>query len=144
MLAQEEGRVKGGETGPLLTHFSPSRRAHLRESHLCSSNRPYRWDNHSINTGNEKKVGHAAFHGPKHSHVLTGHGMKSHTWHPFLSNTKVQACRVKLFSYFIREQSQSRAAARPTPDVLSYVLKEMARVQTHGWFISRGTRWWTS
>lgn len=77
MLAQEGGRIKGGRltSEALLTHFSAGRRAHLRESHLCSSNRPDHWDNYAINTGNEKKVGHATFHRPQHSHILTGLGM---------------------------------------------------------------------
>lgn len=92
MLAQEGGRIKGGwwvgevnirSKDPLLTHFSSGRWANLRESHLCSSNRPDHWDNYAINTGNEKKVGHATFHRPRHSHILTGLEVKPNTWHPF-------------------------------------------------------------
>lgn len=82
MLAQEGRCIKLGarhqkqkcETWLLLTQFCTG--------HLCSSNRADRWDNYAINNGNEKKVGHATFHRPQHSHILTGLGMKSNTWHP--------------------------------------------------------------
>lgn len=53
------GKTHIGCTDPLLTHFPTAQQAHL-----CSSNRPDHWDNYAINTGNEKKVGHATFHRP--------------------------------------------------------------------------------
>lgn len=73
-------------------------------AHLCSSNRPDHWDIYAINTGNEKKVSHATFQRPQHSHILTGLRMKSNTWHPFPSNSKTPSCRVKSLSYFIWEE----------------------------------------
>lgn len=73
-------------------------------SPLIKYSRLDHWDNYAINIGSEKKVGHATFRRLWHSHILTGLGMKSNTWHRHPSNPKALSCRVKLLSYFNREE----------------------------------------
>lgn len=57
----------GGGGGLLLTHFSSVFTSHISAHQI----RPNHWWDYAINTGNEKKVCHAAFHRPKHSHIST-------------------------------------------------------------------------